>query len=336
MTEQPFDTAHVGNTPLVELAVDVPATVYAKVEWFNLYGAAYGGGSVKSRIAREMLDGAEERGDLTPETTVLEPSSGNTGSELARLGAARGYDVEIVMPDDAASGKVSAVEDAGGTVRFVDAELGYDALLDRCAELVDANPERYYWPNQYDNPANPAAHERTTAPEIWAQTDGEVTHFVAGAGTGGTVTGTGRGLHERGNVTVVGFEPAGDDHELEGLKFLRDGEQYHPTTYDESVLDEKLYVDTDGGFERARALRERYAETGMGIADTGQYDTETVRENLRVDGDFLVGPSSGGGVAAVRELHETVGLDADDVVVMMLCDRGDKYAEGDLWGDFLD
>jgi len=335
MTEPAFDESHIGETPLVELAVDVPATVYAKVEWFNLHEAAYGGGSVKSRIAREMLDGAEDRGELTHET-VIEPSSGNTGSELARLARSRGYDVEIVMPDDAGRGKVGAIEDAGGQVRFVDAELGYDALLDRCEELVAEHPERYYWPNQYENPDNPGAHERTTAPEIWTQTDGEVTHFVAGAGTGGTVTGTGRGLHDRGDVTVVGFEPAGDDHALEGLKYLRSGDHYPPDTYDESVLDEKLYVDSGAGFERARALREQYSDRTVPVADSGKYDESTVREHLRVDDEFLVGPSSGGSVAAVHELHDSVGLDADDVVVIMLCDRGDKYPEGELWGPLLD
>ena len=330
-----FDERHIGGTPLVELAVDVPATVCAKVEWLNLHGAAYGGGSVKSRIAAGMLDRGEERGELTSEKTVIEPTSGNTGSELARLAVARGYDAEIVMPDDAGAGKVGAVEDTGATVHFVDAERGYDATIERCETLIETDPERYYWPNQYANPANPDTHERTTAREIWSQTDSELTHFVAGAGTGGTVTGTGRGLHDRGDVCVVGFEPAGDDHEIEGLKYLREGDHYHPETYDESVLDEKLYVDTDDAHARARELRAQYRDDPVPIVETGQYDEATVRGALRADGQFLVGPSSGGGVQAVHELHERVGLDADDTVVLMLCDRGDKYPDGELWGDIL-
>ncbi|MFB6090805.1 MAG: PLP-dependent cysteine synthase family protein [Halobellus sp.] len=334
-TAPAFDEAHIGETPLVELDVDVPATVYAKVEWLNLYEAPYGGGSIKSRIAKGMLDGAEERGDLTPDKTVIEPTSGNTGSEIARLATARGYDVEIVMPDNASGGKIGAVEDAGAEIHFVDADRGYDAVIERCEELIAADPEGYYRPNQYENPDNPGTHERTTAPEIWEQTGGEVTHFVAGAGTGGTVTGTGRGLHAQGDVTVVGFEPAEALHAIDGLKYLRTGDHYHPETYDESVLDEKVYVATDDAYDRARELRERYQDDEVPIVDTGQYGESTVRDELRVDGQFVVGTSSGGGVQAVRELHAETDLDADDTVVIVLCDRGDKYADIPLWEDYL-
>ena len=330
-----FDESHIGETPLIELAVDVPATVYAKVEWLNLYDAPYGGGSIKSRIAKGMLDGAEERGDLTPGTTVIEPTSGNTGSEVARLATARGYDVEIVMPDNASGGKIGAVEDAGATIHFVDADLGYDAVIDRCEELIAENPDTYYRPNQYENPDNPGTHERTTAPEIRSQTDGDVTHFVAGVGTGGTVTGTGRGLHDAGDVTVVGFEPAEVLHAIDGLKYLRTGDHYHPETYDESVLDEKIYVNTSDAYDRARELREIYADAEIPVVDTGQYDESTVRERLRVDGQFVVGTSSGAGVQAIHELHEAAPLSADDVVVMVLCDRGDKYADIPLWVAYL-
>ncbi|WP_311173704.1 PLP-dependent cysteine synthase family protein [Halobellus ordinarius] len=335
MTDTTIDESRIGRTPLVELDVDVPATVCAKVEWFNLYTADHGGGSIKSRIAREMLDGAEESGELTPDRTVIEPTSGNTGSEIARLATARGYDVEIVMPDNASGGKIEAVRDAGAEIHFVDADKGYDAVIERCEELVASDPEGYYRPNQYENPDNPGAHERTTAPEIWEQTDGDVTHFVAGAGTGGTVTGTGRGLHARGDVTVVGFEPANPLHAIDGLKYLRTGEHYHPETYDESVLDEKLYIDTGDAYDRARALRERYLDENPEVVDTGQYDRETVAEHLRVEDQFVVGTSSGAGVRAAERLHETVGLAADDVVVIVLCDRGDKYADIPLWEGYL-
>jgi len=330
-----FDESHIGETPLVELAVDVPATVYAKVEWLNLYDASHGGGSIKSRIAKGMLDGAEERGELAPGKTVIEPTSGNTGSEVARLATARGYDVEIVMPDNASGGKIGAVEDAGATIHFVDADRGYDAVIDRCEELIAEDPDTYYRPNQYENPDNPGTHERTTAREIHAQTDGEVTHFVAGVGTGGTVTGTGRGLHDAGDVTVVGFEPAEALHAIDGLKYLRTGDHYHPETYDESVLDEKVYVNTSDAYDRARELRDSYADTDVPVIDTGQYDEATVREQLRVDGQFVVGTSSGAGVQAIHELHAQAPLSEDDVVVMMLCDRGDKYADIPLWEAYL-
>ena len=323
------DESRIGRTPLFELDLDIAPTVYAKAEWYNLPELGHGGGSVKSRIAREMLDGAEKRGELGPDTRIVESSSGNTGSEIARIGAARGYDVTIVMPDDAAAGKVGAVCDAGGEVEFVPAEAGYDATIERCAAIVADDPDAYR-PNQYANPDNPAAHERTTAAEIWDQTDGEVTHFVAGVGTGGTVTGTGRGLHDRGDVTVVGYEPVNPTHAIGGLKYLRSGDHFHPETYDESVLDHKLYVETADADDCARELRTLDAEGAVTVADTGQYGEATVDSHRRVDGEFLVGPSSGGGVQAVRQLHAAGELDGDDTAVTMLCDRGDKYVGG-LW-----
>ncbi|MBP1987334.1 PLP-dependent cysteine synthase family protein [Halolamina salifodinae] len=337
MTASPpaVDETRIGRTPLLELALDVAPTVYAKAEWYNLPSLGYGGGSVKTRIAREMLDGAEERGDLDPGMRIVEPTSGNTGSEIARLGVARGYDVTIVMPDDAAAGKVGAVRDAGAEIEFVAAEAGYDACIERCDEIVADDSEGIYEPNQYENPDNPGAHERTTAAEIWEQTDGGLTHFVAGVGTGGTVTGAGRGLHDRGDVEVVGFEPVNPTHAIGGLKYLRSDSSIHPGTYDESVLDRKLYVETADADDDARDLRERYADRPVEVADLGQYDEATVRENLRVDDQFLVGPSSGAGVAAIRQLDAAGELDGDDVVVTMLPDRGDKYADG-LWEGYVD
>jgi cysteine synthase len=332
-TSVAFDPANIGRTPLVELAIGVEATVYAKVEWFNLPEAGHGGGSIKSRIAREMLDGAAARDELTPETTIVEASSGNTGSELARLGTRRGYDVTIVMPEDAAAGKVGAVRDAGATVESVEPDAAYDALLARSDTLV-AEGDEMWQANQYENPDNPRAHERTTAVEIWDQTDGEVTHFVAGVGTGGTVTGTGRGLHDRGEVTVTGFEPVTPTHAIGGLKFLRSGDRYHPETYDESVLNGKCYVETADADDRAKELRERYETEAIPLVDTGRHDEATVREHLRVDGQFLVGPSSGAGVQAVRQLDAAGDLDPSDTVVVVLCDRGDKYANG-LWDGYL-
>ena len=321
-----IDESTIGETPLVELAVDVPATVYAKVEWFNLYDAPYGGGSIKSRIARGMLDAAEEAGEL-PGKTIIEPTSGNTGSEIARIGGVRDYDVEIVMPDNASGGKVGAVEDAGATIHFVDADLGYDAVIERCEELVAENPGEYYRPNQYENPANPGTHERTTAREIEEQA-GDVTHFVAGVGTGGTVPGVGRGLPD---ATIVGFEPDEVLHAIDGLKYLKTGEHYHPTTYDESVLDGKRYVATGDAYDRARNLRERYRASEIRIVDAGQYDERTVREHLRVDGEFLVGTSGGAAIQAVRQLADDGELAAEDTVTTVLADRGDKYADIPLW-----
>lgn len=331
-----FDESTIFETPLLELDVDVPGTVYGKAEWYNLYDAPYGGGSVKSRIAKGMLDGAEARGELGAGDTIIEPTSGNTGSEVARLATARGYDVEIVMPDNASGGKIDAVRDAGATIHFVDADLGYDAVIERCEELIAADPDAYFRPNQYENPDNPGTHERTTAPEIYEATGGEVTHFVAGVGTGGTVTGTGRGLHDRGEVTVVGFEPDEVLHAIDGLKYLKTGEHYHPETYDESVLDRKEYVSTGKAYDRARELRETYRNDGPRVHDAGQHDVATVEAHLRVDGQFVVGTSSGAGVQAVYQLADAGELDEDSVVVVMLCDRGDKYADIPLWEEYLE
>ena len=339
MSEYVVDESTIFETPLLELDLDIEsdADVYAKAEWFNLYDAPHGGGSIKSRIAKGMLDGAEERGDLEPGVTVIEPTSGNTGSEVARLASARGSDVEIVMPDNAAGGKVDAVRDAGAEIHFVDANLGYDAVIERCEEIISADADAYYRPNLYENPDNPGTHERTTAREIYEATDGGATHFVAGAGTGGTITGTGRGLTDLtdGAAEIVGFEPDEQLHAIDGLKFLKSGDHYHPETYDESVLDRTEYVTTGDAYDRARALRERYLDREIAVADRGQHDAATIRDHLRVDDQFVVGTSAGGGAAAVTGLDEAGALADDDVVVFMLCDRGDKYADIPLWEEYL-
>ncbi|ESS12652.1 MAG: cysteine synthase [uncultured archaeon A07HR60] len=335
---QPDETA-VFETPLLrlDLGLDSDATVLGKAEWYNLPDAPYGGGSIKTRIAKGMLDGAEASGALTEGDTVIEPTSGNTGSEIARLATARGYDVEIVMPDNASGGKVNAVQDTGAQIHFVDADLGYDAVIERCEELIAANPEKYYRPNQYENPDNPGTHERTTAAEIWEATDGGVTHFVAGAGTGGTITGTGRGLHDRSDdeVTIVGFEPDDPLHAIDGLKYLKTGDHYHPDTYDESAVDEKLYITTTAAYDTARALRERYLDAEVPVYDSGRLSERDIRRHLRVEDQFLVGTSAGAGAAAVKQLDRAGTLDDDDTVVFMLCDRGDKYADIPLWEEYL-
>ncbi len=339
MTARGIDEATIFETPLFELdlVLDADVTVLGKAEWYNLYDAPHGGGSVKSRIAKGMLDHAEEIGELEPGVTVIEPTSGNTGSEVARLAASRGYEVEIVMPDNAAGGKISAVEGAGAEIHFVDADLGYDAVIERCEMLIEEHPERYYRPNQYENPGNPGTHELTTAPEIYEATDGAVTHFVAGVGTGGTVTGTGRGLHDLDRtIDVVGFEPAEPLHAIDGLKYLRTGDHYHPGTYDRDVLDQLRYVETGDAYDRARELRDRYLDRSIDITDTGQHDEGLVRRHARVQDQFLVGTSSGAATQVVYDLDEDGALSAGDCVVIMLADRGDKYADIPLWSGYLE
>ena len=334
-----IDESTIFETPLLALDLDLrsDATVLGKAEWYNLVGSPYGGGSVKSRIAKGMLDAAEQANELDAETVIIEPTSGNTGSEVARLARARGYDVEIVMPDNSAGGKIDAIRDAGAEIHFVDGDLGYDAVLDRCEALIAEDPDRYFRPNQYENPANPGTHQRTTAAEIFEATGGAVTHFVAGVGTGGTVTGTGRGLTARDStIEIVGLEPAEPLHAIDGLKYLRSGEHYHPGIYDEDVLDQKRYVETAAAYERARELHDTYADQAVVLYDPGQHDRSTIRAHLRVDGQFVVGTSSGAGIEAVYALDRDGQLSEDDLVVVMLCDRGDKYADIPLWADYLE
>lgn len=319
----------VGETPLLELDVDAPPTLYAKAEWFNQPTASHGGGSVKTRIGKAMLDAARATVPDFGERTLLEASSGNTGTAVARFGAAHGCDVEIVLPADAGAGKIAAIEDAGATTTFVDADRGYDAFVERCRSKVRNSPEAYRYLNQYENPANPGVHAGTTAVELWEQTDGAMTHFVAGAGTGGTLVGVGRALTDRG-VDVYGFEPATPDHDVAGLKHMHSADHFVPETYDPSVVETQSFVSTDVAYQYVDWLRRHDAARPVQIADSGQWSEPFVRDHLRVDGDLLVGPSSGACLAMVDRLTAMGTLDGDDVVVVPFPDRGDRYPNRDL------
>jgi cysteine synthase B len=325
------DRDAVGETPLLELDVDIAPTVYAKAEWFNQPTGSHGGGSVKTRIGRAMVDAARASPASLDDRTLIEASSGNTGAAVARFGAERGFDVEIVLPDDAGAGKIAAIEDAGAATTFVDAERGYDAYVAECRAKIRDPPERYHYLDQYENPANPGVHAGTTGVEIWNQTDGAVTHFVAGAGTGGTLAGVSHALGDRG-VDVYGFEPPTENHDIAGLKHMHSAGHYVPGTYDPTAVETTSFVATDAAYRHARRLHRRYADRRIEVADPGQWSEPFVREHLRVDGDFVVGPSSGGCVARVRRLADLGVLAADDVVVIPLPDRGDRYPERDLTG----
>mgnify|MGYP000486505761 CR=1 FL=1 len=325
----------VGETPLVELDLGIGPDVYGKVEWFNAAGRDHGGGSIKTRIGRAMLDAAEASPDSIAEgKTILEASSGNTGTAVARFGAERGYDVEIVVPEHAGRGKVDAIRDAGASVHFVDGDRGYDGFVEVARRRYEDSPGRYYWPNQYQNPANPAVHAAMTGPELYRGTDGEVDHFVAGAGTGGTITGVAHALADRG-VSVHGFEPASTDHDIAGLKRMSSPETFVPDTVEFEALDSRHAVETDAAHGYARRLRERHEATEIPIRDTGQWSVEAVREYLRVDGEFLVGPSSGGAAALVERLTRRGVIGTDETVVIPLADRGDRYPDRELWSAYL-
>lgn len=333
-----IDEGEIGETPLVRLdGVGEPsgANIYAKLEWYNLHSTPYGGGSVKSRPALYMIDDAEESGELTPDKTVIEPTSGNTGSEVAKIARNRGYDALIVMPDNAGEGKIKTIRETGAEIEFTDALEGYDAVIERAQEIYEGDPGAYFMPDQYTNPANPRSHRETTAEEIWRQTAGEVTHFVAGVGTGGTITGVSRGLKERGDVECVAVEPDSAMHAIDGLKYMRTGDHLVPEIYDEEAFDRKLYVSTDASYDNARDLRERYESEDPEVVDPGQHDEETLRDVMRVNTDFLVGTSSGCNLEAAVNVAEGIDDREEAHIVTMFCDRGDKY-ENNLWRDYFD
>ncbi|HVM27031.1 MAG TPA: cystathionine beta-synthase [Mycobacteriales bacterium] len=290
----------VGGTPLVRLnavAAGLPARVYAKVEYVNP------GGSVKDRIALAMVEAAEASGALQPGGTIVEPTSGNTGVGLALVAQKKGYSCVFVCPDKVARDKIDVLR-------------AYGARVEVCPTAVDPeDPRSYYsvsdrlsreipgaWkPDQYSNPNNPRAHYESTGPEVWEQTGGRVTHFVAGAGTGGTLGGVGRYLKERNPaVRVVGADPVGSVYSGgDGRPYLVEGvgEDFWPSTYDASVPDEILAVSDRDSFAMTRRLAR---EEGL-----------------------LVGGSCGMAVVAALRVAEQAG--PDDLVVVLLPDGGRGY-----------
>ncbi len=291
----------VGNTPLVRLdrvTDGIDATVLAKVEYFNP------GGSSKDRIAANIIDQAEREGKLRPGGTIVEPTSGNTGVGLALIAQRRGYRTVFVVPDKVAEDKRAVLRAYGAEVVVTPTDLApedprsYYNVSDR---IVAETPGAYK-PNQYDNPQGPLSHYATTGPEIWRDTDGRVTHFVAGVGTGGTITGTGRYLREVSGdaVRIIGADPVGSiyaggpvhGYEVEGV-----GEDFWPGTFDPSVVDAYETVSDEESFRMTHRLAKEEA--------------------------LLVGGSSG--MAVVAALRVARGLPPDAVVVVLLPDHGRGY-----------
>jgi S-sulfo-L-cysteine synthase (O-acetyl-L-serine-dependent) len=269
--------------------------VYAKAEWFNP------GGSVKDRPALSMIEDGESRGALTRDMTIIDSTSGNTGIAYALVGAARGHPVKLVMPANVSAERKQLVIAYGAEIVYSDAMEGSDGAILKCRELVAESPERYFYPDQYSNPANPRAHYDGTALEILEQTKGRITHFMAGLGTTGTFVGTARRLKEQNpRIRTIAVEPEDSFHGLEGLKHLPTS--IVPAIWDPSLADEIWGCPTEPGYDLARRL-------------------------ARTEG-LLVGHSSGAVLWAIRRLAETV---REGVVVTIFPDSGDRYLSTGLY-----
>lgn len=282
----------IGHTPLLPLRLSgLPRGVelWGKCEWFNP------GRSVKDRTALSIVTEAERSGALRPGKTIIDSSSGNTAVALALVGRARGYAVELVLPASVGEERRRLCRAYGATLTFTDAFSGSDGALLRVREIVHADPERYFYADQYRNPANPLAHYRTTGPELWEQTGGRVTHFVAGLGTSGTVMGTGRYLHARNpHVRIVAVEPDDGLHGLEGLKHMATA--VVPEIYQPHRHDERVAVATEDAYELCREVAESWG--------------------------LLVGHSAGAALWAARQL---AGSLSSGCIVALLPDGGERY-----------
>jgi S-sulfo-L-cysteine synthase (O-acetyl-L-serine-dependent) len=282
----------IGHTPLVRLRLPgLPDRVelWGKCEWFNP------GGSVKDRAAVSIVEEGERSGALRPGRTIIDSSSGNTAVGLALVGRAKGYPVELVMPESVGEERQRLCLAYGAKLVFTDAPSGSDGAILKVREMVAAAAGRYFYADQYRNPANPLAHYRTTGPEIWEQTSGRVTHFVAGLGTSGTIVGTSQYLRERNpRVRVVAAEPDHALHGLEGLKHMASA--LVPEIYEPRAHDEKLSVVSEDAYA-------------------------VCAEVLRADG-LLVGHSAGAALWAAREVARTL---RSGVVVALLPDGGERY-----------
>jgi S-sulfo-L-cysteine synthase (O-acetyl-L-serine-dependent) len=291
----------IGNTPLLEITrltqgILAPGVrIFAKLEGFNP------GGSVKDRAARKMVEIGLARGELRPGKIILDSTSGNTGIALAMVGAAIGYPVELVMASNVSRERKNIIEAFGAKPIYSDPLEGSDGAIVLCRKLLEQDPERYFKPDQYNNEANPLAHFETTGPEIWRQTGGEITHFVAGIGTSGTVMGTGRYLKSRNrDVKIIAVEPDDPMHGLEGLKHM--ASSIVPGIYHESELDGKMPVSTEDAYEMVYAL--------------GQFE------------GILVGQSSGAAMLAALQLGRSL---RSGCIVTVFSDFGDKYLSTNLW-----
>ncbi len=289
----------IGRTPLVRLSRferETPGVeLYAKAEWQNP------GGSVKDRAAARMILAGEASGALTPERTILDATSGNTGIAYATIGASRGYKVTLCVPDNASAERKLILRALGAELVLTDPLEGTDGAIREARRLHAAHPDRYFYPDQYNNDANWQAHYDTTAPEIIEQTSGRVTHFVAGLGTSGTFVGTGRRLRRfNPAIRLISFQPDSPMHGIEGLKHMASA--IVPGIYDPSLADENLMIATEDAYTMVRRLAR---EEGL-----------------------LVGISSGAALAAMLNVARRTDR---GVIVTVFPDGAEKYLTEQFW-----
>ncbi|HXG52346.1 MAG TPA: cysteine synthase family protein [candidate division Zixibacteria bacterium] len=295
----------IGNTPLLEIrriteGLPSGVRIFAKLEGFNP------GGSVKDRAALRMVQEGIRSGKLTRGKTILDSTSGNTGIALAMIGCVLGYPVELVVPGNVSVERKHILHAYGAKVTFSDPLEGSDGAIRLCRKIFEQNPARYFKPDQYSNPMNPQAHYETTGPEIYRQTRGRITHFVAGIGTGGTIMGVGRYLKEVDpSIRVIAVEPDDALHGLEGLKHM--ASSIVPAIYHEEELDDKFPVSTEDAYAMVYRLSQ---EEGV-----------------------LVGQSSGAAMFAALKLARRL---ESGTIVTIFPDFGDKYLSTNLWVGWRD
>ncbi len=288
-------TDRIGNTPLLRIELE-GGPIYAKAEWYNP------GGSVKDRAAWRMLAEGETSGRLTHAQTILEATSGNTGIALAMLGAARGYQVRLVLPANVSPERKRILAAFGPELTYTDPGEGTDGAIGRARELYAAAPERYFYTDQYSNPANWQAHYHGTAEEIWRQTEGRITHFMAALGTSGTFIGTARRLKElRPSIRCVSLQPDTPLHGIEGTKHMASA--LVPAIYDATVADEERAVSTEAAYLMVKRVARAHG--------------------------LLIGVSSGAALAAAAQLRNELGPEA--MIVTVLPDNADKYLSEKFW-----
>jgi S-sulfo-L-cysteine synthase (O-acetyl-L-serine-dependent) len=294
----------IGSTPLLRLSrvgsEFANAEFYAKAEWCNP------GGSVKDRPALSMIQDGLASGALRPGLTIIDATSGNTGIAYATVGAALGYPVKLCLPDSASHERQRILSALGAELVFTSGDEGTDGAIRRVHEIVAADPEKYFYPDQYSNPANWQAHYRTTAKEIWEQTGGTITHFVAGLGTSGTFVGTARRLKEfNPSIRCTSLQPDAAFHGLEGWKHMPTA--LRPAIYDDTVADENVEVDTE---EAYRLVKRIAREEGL-----------------------LVSPSAAAALLGCFRVAKGIAPKQRAVIVTVFADSASKYLTERFWDE---